>query len=383
MTLNLWREFPGPNAAYLLDLFGQYERDPRSLDEATQTFFQQHETAIRQMMAGDGQIAQATAVTLPTNKIMAAVNLAQAIREYGHLAAQLDPLGSPPPGEPSLELSYHDLSEADLRQLPASLIGTPGGDNGTNALTAVTQLRRIYSTTIGYDYDHLHDHDERRWLRQMAETRHFRPPNTPCDLKALLQRLTQIETFEQFLHRIVPGKTRFSLEGLDMLLPMLDEIVGQSAGSGTHSILLGMAHRGRLNVLAHLLERPYAQILTMFKDPAQRDTYDRRNVVGWTGDVKYHAGGRYAVDLDADEVFDLVIKLAPNPSHLEHVNPVVLGMARAAGTQVDKPGSPHFDPAVTLPILIHGDAAFSGQGVVAETLNLHQLPGYRVGGIIH
>lgn len=314
---------------------------------------------------------------------MAAVNLAQAIREYGHLAAQLDPLGSPPPGEPSLALSYHDLTEADLRQLPASLIGVPAAGNGADALTAVTQLRRIYATTIGYDYDHLRNHDERRWLRKMAETRHLRPPNTPCDLKALLQRLTQIETFEQFLHRIFPGKTRFSLEGLDMLLPMLDEIVGRAAGSGVQSILLGMAHRGRLNVLAHLLERPYTQILTMFKDPAQRSFYDKRNVVGWTGDVKYHAGGRYALDIDADEVFDLVIKLAPNPSHLEHVNPVVLGMARAAGAQVGEPGPPRFDPTITLPILIHGDAAFPGQGIVAETLNMHGLPGYRVGGVIH
>ncbi len=383
MTLNLWREFPGPNVAYLLDLFGQYERDPQSLDEATQTFFQQHETALRQMMAGDGRMAVETAVPSSPSKIMAAVNLAQAIREYGHLAAQLDPLGSPPPGEPSLALSYHDLTEADLRELPASLIGTPVGDNGANAWTAVEHLRRIYSTTIGYDYDHLRNHEERRWLRQMAETRHFRPPNTPSDFKALLQRLTQIEVFEQFLQRIFPGKTRFSLEGLDMLLPMLDEIVRRAVQSGVRSILLGMAHRGRLNIMAHLLERPYAQILTMFKDPAQRDTYDRRNVAGWTGDVKYHAGDRYALDLDADKVFDLVIKLAPNPSHLEYVNPVVLGMARAAGTQVDQPGPPHFNPTITLPILIHGDAAFPGQGVVAETLNMHQLPGYQVGGIIH
>lgn len=383
MTKNFWREFHGPNAAYLLKLFERFEQDPQSVDEATRAYFREYKHDLQQVLKADGDVRVETAVVPRVDKIMAAVNLAQAIREFGHLEAQLDPLGTPPPGEPSLELGYYELTESDLRQLPADLIGGPVAENGSDALVAIERLRRIYSTTIGYDYDHLRNHDERRWLREMAETRHFRPPNTPCDLKALLERLTQVETFEQFLHRVFPGKTRFSIEGLDMLLPMLDEIVGGAADSGIESILLGMAHRGRLNVLAHLLGRPYDQILTMFKDPAQRDFYDKRNVMGWTGDVKYHAGGRYAVDVDSDEEFDLVIKLAPNPSHLEHVNPVVIGMARAAGTRVDNPGPPLFDQSITLPILIHGDAAFPGQGIVAETLNMHQLPGYRVGGTIH
>jgi 2-oxoglutarate dehydrogenase E1 component len=383
MSENFWREFHGPNAAYLLKLFEQFEEDPQSVDESTQAYFREHEDDLKNFLKADGDLRVGSAVAPQVDKIMAAVNLAQAIREFGHLAAQLDPLGSSPPGEPSLELSYHNLTEAELHQLPARLIGGPVTENGMDALAAIGRLRQIYSTTIGYDYDHLRNHDERRWLLEMAETRHFRPPNTPCDFKALLERLTQVETFEQFLHRVFPGKTRFSIEGLDMLLPMLDEIVGGAADSGIESILLGMAHRGRLNVLAHLLGRPYDQILTMFKDPAQRDFYDKRNVMGWTGDVKYHAGGRYAIDIDSDEEFDLVIKLAPNPSHLEHVNPVVIGMARAAGTQVDDPGPPHFHHSITLPILIHGDTSFPGQGIVAETLNLHQLPGYRVGGTIH
>ncbi len=387
MPQNLWREFHGPNAAYLLDLFERYERDPLSLDEASRRFFEHNESAVRQMLVADGQAALATPVTESvaerTGSIVAAANLAQAIRGFGHLAAQLDPLDTSPPGEPSLDGAYYGLSQVDLLRLPATLIGGPvaGGEN--NALAAIERLRQIYSGTIGYDYDHLRNHDERHWLRQMAETLHFRPPNTPFDNKALLERLTQVETFETFLHRVFPAKTRFSIEGLDMLLPMLDEIVSKAAGTGVQSVLLGMAHRGRLNVMAHLMERPYAQILTMFKDPAQREHYDKRNSMGWTGDVKYHAGGRSAIDIDADEVFDLVVKLAPNPSHLEHVNPVVLGMARAAGTKVDEPGPPRFDHSLTLPILIHGDASFSGQGIVAETLNMHQLPGYQVGGTIH
>ncbi|MCB8983493.1 MAG: 2-oxoglutarate dehydrogenase E1 component [Ardenticatenaceae bacterium] len=380
--MNFWREFHGPNAAYLLSLFEQFEQDPQSVNQAARTFFQKNKADLQRLQGSNGHAPPATAVAPRTDKVMAAVNLAGAVREYGHLAAQLDPLGTPPPGEPSLALEYHGLSEEDLRQLPASIIGGPAGEGG-NALEAVQNLRRIYSDTIGYDYDHLRNHEERRWLRQMAETRHFRPPQTPIDGRALLERLTQVETFEQFLHHIFPGKSRFSIEGLDMLVPMLDEIVARVVSDGICNILIGMAHRGRLNVMAHILQRPYAQILTMFKDPAQRDFYDKRNVMGWTGDVKYHAGDRRAIDFDEDESIDLVIKLAPNPSHLEHVNPVLLGMARAAGTRVDSPGAPQFNPAITLPIVIHGDAAFPGQGVVAETLNLHALPGYWVGGAVH
>lgn len=385
---NFWREFHGPNAAYLLAMFEAYQADPQSVDEVMRSYFRTYENELGQLISKNGAKQAATAVSpspqvANSEKIMAAVNLAQAIREFGHLAARLDPLGPPPPGEPSLAPDYYQLTEEDLRQLPANLIGGPVGQTAANALTAVNQLHDIYASTIGYDYDHLRNHDERSWLREMAETRHFRPPNTPCDVKALLERLTQVETFEQFLQRVFPGKTRFSIEGLDMMLPMLDEIVSLAGEAGVQSILMGMAHRGRLNVMTHLLGRPYAEILTMFKDPTQQDHYHQRNVVGWTGDVKYHAGGRYAIDFDADEVIDLVIKLAPNPSHLEHVNPVVMGMARAAGTAVNEPGAPHFDPSVTLPILIHGDAAFPGQGIVAETLNMHRLPGYRVGGTIH
>ena len=385
MTTNIQHEFHGPNVAYLLSLFARYQEDPQAVDASTQAYFQEHALELQQLLELDGDSAVETAVSpsLPFTKIKAVVDLTQAIREYGHLEAQLDPLGTAPPGEPSLSPAYHELTEGDLRQLPAALIGGPAADNKPHAGAAISQLRQIYSGSLGYDYDHLRNHEERGWLRHMAETRHFRPPQTPLNAKALLTRLTETEVFEQFLHRVFPGKTRFSIEGLDMMLPMLDEIVGQAAQSGVQSILLGMAHRGRLNVMTHLLERPYAEILTMFKDPAQRDFYHRRNEMGWTGDVKYHDGGRHAIDVVANKVVDLVIKLAPNPSHLEHVNPVIMGMARALGTQVDQAGEPHFDTALTLPLLIHGDAAFPGQGIVAETLNLHRLPGYRVGGTIH
>ena len=194
----------------------------------------------------------------------------------------------------------------------------------------------------------------------------------------LLDRLSQVEAFERFLQRTFPGKTRFSIEGLDMLVPVLDEVIAEVGEAGIRQILIGMAHRGRLNVMAHVLNKPYAQILAEFKDPVSRNF---REDMAWTGDVKYHAGAHRAIKGGA--AMDLVVSMPPNPSHLEAVNPIVEGMARAAGTSVDGPGAPTFDPARSVPILIHGDAAFPGQGVVAETLNLSRLPGYSTGGTIH
>lgn len=377
--MDLWEEFHGVNAGYVLELYERYRRNPDSVDAVTRAYFERWTPDLNGRERADG----AAAIARPAlEKVMGVVNLAQAIREYGHLDARLDPLGSAPPGEPTLELSTHGLSEADLRELPASLVGGPAAERASNALEAIRALRAVYSATIGYDFDHLRDHEEREWLREAAESQRFRPPHDPLDPVALLERLTQIESFELFLHRVFPGKTRFSIEGLDVMVPVLDEIIGGGADNGIYTVLIGMAHRGRLNVMAHVLGQPYDQILTMFKDPAQRDQYDARNYRGWTGDVKYHAGARRAIDGDDDPV-DLVISMAPNPSHLEHVNPVVAGMARAAGTYVDKAGHPDFNHAVTLPILIHGDASFPGQGIVAETLNMYRLRGYRVGGTIH
>ena len=204
----------------------------------------------------------------------------------------------------------------------------------------------------------------------------FLPPLDPASTEALLDRITQVEVFERFLQRTFPGKTRFSVEGLDMLVPVLDEIISGAADTGARHTMIGMAHRGRLNVLAHILEKPYAQILAEFKDPvlAERLRVD----LGWMGDVKYHAGAR--TSSPRGHTF---VTMPPNPSHLEAVNPVVVGMARAAGTYADVRGAARFSSAATLPVLIHGDAAFPGQGIVAETLNLSRLDGYDTGGTIH
>ncbi len=417
--MNPWRDFQGVNEGYALELYERYRQDPNSVDAATRAFFEQctppaEETAVIDRRYSEGtavpppwagrdcRYSEGTAVIDrryrdetafrerryrggvpapqdPIDKIVGAVKLAESIRKFGHLDAQIDPLGSPPPGDPSLRPEFHGVTEEDLRQLPANLIVGPIAEGAANALEVIQALRRVYSSVNGYDYAHLRDPEEREWLRTAAESGLFRPPANPIDEVALLERLTQEGVFELFLHRTFPGKTRFSIEGLGILIPILDEVIGAAAEAEFQNILIGTAHRARLNVLAHVLQKPYAQILAEFKDPVRSRNF--RGDLGWTGDVKYHSGGRRS--LGDGKTVNLMVSIAPNPSHLEAVNPVVEGMARAAGTQVDKAGPPRFDPTRTLPILIHGDASFPGQGVVAETLNLYRLPGYTTGGTIH
>jgi 2-oxoglutarate dehydrogenase E1 component len=364
-------DFQGVNAGYVLELYERYRQNPESVDPDTRKAFESWTPP-----STDVASTQAVAGGTSIQKIVGAAALADCIRRYGHLAARIDPLGSEPVGDPSLSPAAHGITEEDLRSLPASLVEGPVAESSANALEAIEKLRRVYCSTSGFDYAHVFVPEERDWLRYAAESGRFLPPMDANSVEAVLDRITQVEVFERFLHRTFPGKTRFSVEGLDMLVPILDEIICGSAGHGARHAMLGMAHRGRLNVLAHVFEKPYAQILAEFKDPVAAKSF--RTDLGWTGDVKYHVGARTAAPRG-----QLYVTMAPNPSHLEAVDPVVVGMARAAGTSVDRPGAARFDGRITLPILIHGDAAFPGQGVVAETLNLSRLAGYDTGGTIH
>ncbi len=368
--MNPEREFPGPNYGYVLELYDRYQKNPDSVDEATRNLFSKWKPT--------GQESSIQPET-KLSKLIGVANLAQAIRSYGYLIAKLDPLSGLPASNPILELEFHDLNQDDLFQLSSELVGLPSEHVAENASKAVEILRSIYCGAIGYDYGHIRITEERAWLQQAAESGHFRSPNKVIDEKRLLDRLSQVEALETFLSRIYPGKTRFSIEGLDMLIPMLDEIVGAAAQAKICVILIGMAHRGRLNVLAHVLQKPYEQILAEFKDPKGRSsTWDE---LGWTGDVKYHLGGYKSPKAGAG--IDLVIHMPANPSHLELIDPVIQGMSRAANSKVDNPGSPQNFVNASLPILIHGDASFIGQGIVPETLNLSQLRGYSTGGSLH
>jgi 2-oxoglutarate dehydrogenase E1 component len=373
IDMDIGKLFHGPNIAYVIELYAKYQQDPNSVDEKTRKFFNQ--------WSPPPEARPRVPVTegFDARKFIGAVNYAQAIRAFGHLGAHLDPLGSEPPGDPSLDLAHHHLTGEDLRKMPADVVGGPIAEEAQNALEAVQALRDVYMGALGYDYEHVHAPEERYWLRHAAECGQFRPPDDPIDETGILERLTRVESLERFIHRIFPGKTRFSIEGLDMMIPILDEVIAAAAEAEICMIMLGMAHRGRINVHAHILNKPYARILAEFRDPGANFT--TRNELGWTGDVKYHKGERHAIK--GGELTKIVVTMAPNPSHLEHVNPVVTGMARAAGSKVDEPGAPQFFSNAALPILIHGDASFTGQGIVAETLNLSKLPGYSVSGTVH
>ena len=377
--MNPWDQFSGANAGYVYELFERYQRDPSSVDEATRRAFATWHPA--DPAADALRAPRAPGAPADVQAGIAAFNLAESIRRFGHLAARLDPLGFHDPiGDPSLAPQSHGLTTDALKQLPASIVSGPASAGAANAFEAIERLRKIYCSTTGHDYNHVFVPDERVWLRQAVESGQFRPPNDPIGDRELLDRITEIETFERFLHRTFPGKTRFSIEGLDMMVPILDEIIHDAAEDGVQHVMIAMAHRGRLNVLAHILQKPYSQILAEFKDPilANRLRVD----LGWMGDVKYHAGARIEAKPDGLPK-QVVISMPPNPSHLEAVDPVVNGMARAAATATGNPGAPIVDKGKVLAILIHGDAAFPGQGIVAETLNLSRLDGYDVGGIIH
>jgi 2-oxoglutarate dehydrogenase E1 component len=371
-----WKDFQGVNAGAALELYEQFRSDPQSVDAATRAFFERMPPPAE---AGPPPVRADGACPPAPRLVVGAVSLALSIRRYGHLSAAIDPLGSRPLGDPALNPETYGVTENDLRSLPASLVEGPLAEGAESAWEVIERLRAIYGSTTGYDIAHIFVPDERRWLSEAIETGRYRAPNDPIDPVALLDRLTDIEVFERFLHRTFPGKTRFSIEGLDMLVPILDEVIAEAAEAGIRQAFVGMAHRGRLNVMAHVLGKPYDQILAEFKDPV-------RNALGlegmqWSGDVKYHLGASRAVA--GGERVKLVVSMPPNPSHLEAINPVLEGMARAAGTDASRPGAPTFNPDAVLPILIHGDAAFPGQGVVAETLNLHRLDGYSTGGTIH
>ncbi|HEY5430522.1 MAG TPA: multifunctional oxoglutarate decarboxylase/oxoglutarate dehydrogenase thiamine pyrophosphate-binding subunit/dihydrolipoyllysine-residue succinyltransferase subunit, partial [Solirubrobacteraceae bacterium] len=236
-----------------------------------------------------------------------------------------------------------------------------------------------YCGTIAYEIEHIASHRQRLWLREAIESGEFRRPLTNDEQKALLKRLTEVDAFERFMHKAYLGQKQFSVEGLDMTVPMLDELTQLSATRGAREVVIGMAHRGRLNVLAHNLGRPYESIFAEFEGSSTLEPITTLPQ-GGTGDVKYHHGAQGSYQLEGGE--SIIVRLESNPSHLEFVAPVAAGATRAAQTTRQGPHA-HQDTNAAIPVILHGDAAFPGQGVVAETLNLQALDGYTVGGTVH
>jgi 2-oxoglutarate dehydrogenase E1 component len=310
--------------------------------------------------------------------IAASMALVKAIRMHGHLAAHLDPLGSEPPGDPALEperLTPKLTPELQAR-IPAPLLRLHV--EGDTLADAYPRLLETYTGTIAYEIEHISDHEERVWLRQAIESGRYRRQLSSDERVRLLRRLSQVEGMERYLRRAFLGQKQFSVEGLDVMIPMLDEAIELAAAGGAHEVVIGMAHRGRLNVLAHVVGRPYEVILREFEGERTIEAVVSSEE-GGSGDVKYHLG---AQGTRSTQSGDITITLVSNPSHLEAVDPVVEGRARAEQTDRSSRQGYH-DPSVALPILIHGDASFAGQGSVAETLNLQALAGYSTGGTLH
>src|SRR2546425_206537 len=308
--------------------------------------------------------------------VAAAMALVKAFRNFGHMAARLDPLGSDPPGDPALDPGPLGLTPEIMARVPAELLRIYV--SGKTLAEAYPELQRTYCGTIAYEVEHIGSHEERVWLRQVIESGQHRMPLSAEQKKKLLSRLMAVEGLERFLHKAYLGQKRFSIEGLDALVPMLDQTIELAGASGARRVVLGMAHRGRLNVLAHIVGLPYETIFAEFE--GGRHVEGTLTPEGGTGDVKYHHGADGVYQTAAGKPVN--ITLTPNPSHLEAVNPVVEGRARANQTNRRGKDAIH-DGTVALPLLIHGDASFAAQGVVAETFNLARLKGYTTGGTVH
>ena len=309
--------------------------------------------------------------------VQAATSLLKAHRTHGHLAARLDPLGREPESDPSLDPGPLGLTPELMARIPARILRmyVPGA----TLADALPHLRETYCGTIAYEIEHISSTRQRLWLREAIESGTFRRPLTIDEQKTLLKRLTQVDAFERFMHKAYLGQKQFSVEGLDMTVPMIDELTELAGTRGAREVVIGMAHRGRLNVLAHNLGRPYQTIFAEFEGSSTLEPITTLPQ-GGTGDVKYHHGAQGNYQLSNGE--SLTVRLESNPSHLEFVAPVAAGATRAAQTTRQGPHA-HQDTNAAIPVILHGDAAFPGQGVVAETLNLQSLDGYTVGGTVH
>jgi multifunctional 2-oxoglutarate metabolism enzyme len=319
----------------------------------------------------EGQLSGKGNTLEQDRRAIAVWRLINMYRMRGHVLADLDPLGSEPGHSPELDLDYYGLSLWDLDR--EFYCGGLGGLETAKLREIIKLLRDTYSGTVGSEYMHLLDMDERTWLRERMESSTNTPNLNKHQKENILHKLNQAMAFEQFLHKKYIGHKRFSLEGAETLIPMMHFLLEQSTEFDIEKFYLGMAHRGRLNILVNILNKPYRKVFADFEG-----NIDPVTIQG-SGDVKYHLGSKGEYVTESGHSIEL--ELLPNPSHLESVNPVVEGAARALQDHYN--GDPGEAKRKIVPILMHGDAAFAGQGVVAETLNMSQLRGYNTGGTLH
>ncbi|WP_040286419.1 2-oxoglutarate dehydrogenase E1 component [Sporosarcina koreensis] len=374
--------FSGPNLGYVMEMYERYKNDPESVDAELADFFRRNGApAAAGSQSGSPSPERTEGSPADFGKVLSAYRLMDAIRAYGHLAADIYPLNDRPKDATRMELSSYDLSERDLEEMPASLFLQDAPAQVENALDAVNYLKSLYTGKIAVEFAHLIDEDEKQWIQQSIESGRLAVSLTADEKKQLLDRLTRIEGFEKFIHRTFVGAKRFSIEGLDTLVVFLDELVRRSEEADTKKMLIGMAHRGRLNVLTHILNKPYEMMFAEFagvpSSPFLPEDGSVEVTRGWFGDVKYHLGALYKKEGGMDRF------LAYNPSHLEVVNPVIAGQTRAAQENTDAPGIPVQDTNAAYAVMVHGDAAFPGEGIVQETFNFSRVRGFQTGGSIH
>ncbi|MFI2858346.1 2-oxoglutarate dehydrogenase E1 component [Paenibacillus sp. JSM ZJ436] len=385
-----WEKYHGPNLGYIQEQYEKFLEDAESVDPAYRELFANWGPPPSFANGEKKADSQATAAGFNREMLKKSVNagkLVWNIRTYGHLAADIDPIGISAEADTRLlQPETYGLSQQDLTALPAEVVWDEAPEDVKNGWEAIQRLHQIYTGTIAYEFSHVHEEEERNWLNSHAESVVHQIVLSKEERHHLLKRLFEAEQFEDFLHRNFVGAKRFSVEGNDALVPMLDEIVREMAHEHVDSVLIGMAHRGRLNVLAHVLKKEYSKIFSEFMHaPTNKHLVPSEGTMGinygWTGDVKYHLGAdRFVKEGEAHE---MRVTLANNPSHLEYVNPVVEGFTRAAQEDRTQPGYPKQDENKAVTIILHGDSAFPGEGVVAETLNFNKLPGFRNGGTIH
>lgn len=391
VVFNPWEGFFGPNLGYVQEQYDIYLEDRNAVDENLRELFDKYGAPMEVSAPETGKRNQPAPQAAPLNpnmmqKVVATVKLAENIRTFGHLAARINPLFDEPLFDTTmLELEHYQLTEGDLRQIPATVIWPDAPEEVQTGLDVINHLKETYSQTLAYEFSHVHDIEERDWLNQMVEHGSLTKSLSKEERIELLNRLTEVEGFEAFLHKTFVGQKRFSIEGVDAMVPMLDEAIHEGVKDGARNVMIGMAHRGRLNVLAHVMNKPYEKILSEFHHAPNKDLVPSEGSTGinygWTGDVKYHMGGDRI--FRKEESVEVKLTLANNPSHLEFVDPVVEGYTRAAQENRETVGYPEQDINKAFAILIHGDAAFPGEGIVAETLNLSRLKGYHTGGSIH
>lgn len=385
---NIWQQFYGPNLGYVEEQYELYKEDPEAVDPSLRELFDRHGAPkwLDQSKPHEGASAGGIS-TAEVKKVTSALKYIAAIRRHGHLDADIFAVGKElfkTSDAPELDPKTYGLTDEDLKGIPAELVWEGNNPNVETAYDVVQWLREKYTGKISFEFDHIQNEEERNWLIERIESGSFEIKLSDLEKKKLLERLINVETFEHFLHRTFVGQKRFSIEGLEAMVPVLDQIVKLAIEDDIENIMMGMAHRGRLSVLAYVLGKPLDKIFSEFHYAPDKELIPSEGSMGinygWTGDVSYHFGATRIVKNGGKSTR---IKLANNPSHLEFVNPVVAGYTRAAQDDRSERGYPKQDLNKAISVLIHGDAAFAGEGIVPETMNLSQLEAYHVGGTLH